>query len=97
MQPKTVFERNIEALKSNKVKYELLEYEIRTNIDIIETNGYNLAYEGQPIHNTTSPLGEAKYLFDSLLCSSRLALKYLQKNSVTSFDSVIWFLRIPTW
>jgi len=66
MQPKTVFERNIEALKSNKNNYELLEYEIRTNIDIIETNGYNLAYEGQPIHNTTSPLGEAKYLFDSV-------------------------------
>lgn len=65
MPPKTVFERNIDALKSNKVKYTLVEYNIQKNIKPITTNGYNLLYENKLLHNESSPLGEAKYIFDS--------------------------------
>lgn len=66
MPPKTVFDRNLEALKSQKVKYTILEHKITEDIQVANTNGYNLTYEGTPFHNEVSPLGEAKAIFDDL-------------------------------
>lgn len=65
MSLKTVFERNTDALKSNKVKYSIIEHTVNKDIKTVNTNGYNLSYENQLLHNENSPLGEAKYIFST--------------------------------
>ena len=64
MQLQTVFQKNLNALKDNNLKTILTEHVLQNDIKVINTNGYNLAYNGTPLHNTISPLGEAKKIFD---------------------------------
>ena len=64
MQLQTVFQKNLNALKDNNLKTILTEHVLQNDIKVINTNGYNLAYNGTPLHNTVSPLGEAKKIFD---------------------------------
>ncbi len=63
---KTIFQKNIDALKSNTIRELLLKHNVKENIQIKNTNGYNLEYNGMLLHNPTSPLGEAQKIFETL-------------------------------
>ena len=61
---KTVFQKNIESLKNKALVLNILNHNISQNISLGNTNGYNLFIDQKPLHNTNSPLGEAKAIFE---------------------------------
>lgn len=60
---KTVFQRNLEALKDKSLIQKILNHIISQKLSIGNTNGYNLFYGETPLHSTESPLGEAQAIF----------------------------------
>ncbi len=66
MQPKTIFEKNLDELKSNYLKNIILNHKITESLQVKNTNGFNLEYNGIFFHNEKSPLGEAQFIFNNM-------------------------------
>ena len=66
MPEETIFEKNLNALKSNHLKNILQRRNITASLQVKNTNGFNLEYNGTLIHNEKSPLGEAVSIFNKI-------------------------------
>ena len=66
MQPISILEKNLNALKSKYLKDIISNHNVKAQIEVKNTNGYNLSYNGILFHNETSPFGEAKAIFETL-------------------------------
>ena len=84
MERKTILEKNLDALKNKLIAFNIKDYIVTKKFAVENTNGYNLFYEEQPLHNPKSPLGEAQAIFKtckntptSILIVYGLGLGYL--------------------
>ena len=59
-----IFLKNLKSIENTKIKELLENHQYNKIPTIVNTNGYNIDYDGVLLHNTTSPLGEAKGIFD---------------------------------
>ncbi len=66
MPTETILGKNLNALKSKYLKDIILNHNITAKIEVKNTNGYNLAYNGILFHNAASPLGEAKAIYETM-------------------------------
>lgn len=60
-----IYEKNVGALKDQKIKKILEAYQYVEKPQLVTTNGYNLLYKGKYIHSEQSPIAEAMDVYNN--------------------------------